>query len=159
MHIHAGARGICPPASAARLHGGHLTISTTDGGPFYGKALTSLTVRGDTSIKSFLRFGRYPRTGTIRYSRTLTLSSRVADLVRRHNAVILIHGIDYNDNGVYDSGLDRSDLARTLPGEATAPALCGALVATAERQTAHRTAALGSDRALHRLAGRFPRGW
>ena len=94
-------------------------------------------MRGDTSIKSFLRFGRYPRTGTIRYSRTVPLSSRVADLVRQNNAVILIHGIDYNDNGVYDSGLDRSDLARTLPGEATAPALCGALVAAAERQTAH----------------------
>jgi hypothetical protein len=87
----------------------------------------------------------------------VTLPSRVADLVRRHNAVILIHGIDYNDNGVYDSGLDRSDLARTLPGEATAPALCGALVATAERQTADRrgrpaatelyTASLGGSRA------------
>ena len=135
MHIHAGAQGRCPPASAARLHGGHMTISTTDGGAFYGKALASLTTRGDTSIDSFLAFTRYPKTGNIRYSRTLTLSSRVAGLIRESNAVILIHGIDYNDNGVYDAGLDRSDLKRSLPGEATAPALCGALVAAAKRQT------------------------
>ena len=33
MHIHAGARGVCPPASAARRHNGHLAISTVDGGP------------------------------------------------------------------------------------------------------------------------------
>ena len=112
-----------------------MTISTTDGGAFYGKALASLTTRGDTSIDSFLVFTRYPKTGYIRYSRTLTLSSRVAGLIRESNAVILIHGIDYNDNGVYDAGLDRSDLKRSLPGEATAPALCGALVAAAKGQT------------------------
>ena len=133
MHIHAGAQGRCPPASAARPHRGHMTISTGDGGAFYGKALASLTTRGDTSTDSILAFTRYP-TGKIRYSRTLTLSSSVANLVRQNNAVILIHGIDYNENGVYDAGLDRSDLDRSLPGEATAPALCGALVA-AKRQT------------------------
>jgi len=31
MHIHAGGLGVCPPASAATLHNGHLSISTTDG--------------------------------------------------------------------------------------------------------------------------------
>ena len=36
MHIHAGAKGECPPASAARPHNGHLTISTTDGINYYG---------------------------------------------------------------------------------------------------------------------------
>jgi hypothetical protein len=135
MHIHAGAQGRCPPASAARLHGGHTTISTSDGGAFYGKALASLTTRGDTSVDSFLVFTRYPKTGNIRYSRTLELTSRLASLIRENNAVILIHGIDYNGNGVYDAGLDRSDLKRTLPGEATAPALCGALVAGAKGDT------------------------
>jgi hypothetical protein len=83
-----------------------------------------------------LAFTRYPKTGKIRYSRTFTLSSSVANLVRQNNAVILIHGIDFNENGVYDAGLDRSDLDRNLPGEATAPALCGALSTTAKRQTA-----------------------
>jgi hypothetical protein len=135
MHIHAGARGTCPPASAARLHRGHRTISTTDGGPFYGKALASLTTRGDTTISSFLAFARYPNTTTIRYARTLKLTSAVADLIRADNAVILIHGIDYNYNGLYDFGLDRSDLQRTLPGEATAPALCGPLARVTDRQS------------------------
>ncbi|MHB8235214.1 MAG: serine/threonine-protein kinase, partial [Solirubrobacteraceae bacterium] len=31
MHIHAGGKGQCPPASAARLHNNHLSISTNDG--------------------------------------------------------------------------------------------------------------------------------
>ena len=43
MHIHAGGRGECPPASAARRHNGHLSISTTDGIKFYGPPEVSLT--------------------------------------------------------------------------------------------------------------------
>ena len=31
MHIHAGGLGECPPPSAARLHNGHLAISTGNG--------------------------------------------------------------------------------------------------------------------------------
>ena len=47
--------------------------------------------------------------------------------------MIIVHGVDYNDNGIYDNVLDRSDLKRSLPGESTAPALCGTLV----RRRAH----------------------
>ena len=36
MHIHAGGKGLCPPASAARLHNGNRAISTTNGIPYYG---------------------------------------------------------------------------------------------------------------------------
>ena len=43
MHIHAGELGRCPPASAARAHGGHRSISTGDGEPFYGPPVTALT--------------------------------------------------------------------------------------------------------------------
>ncbi len=43
MHIHAGGKGECPPASAARLHNGHLTISTTDGINYYGPPVLALT--------------------------------------------------------------------------------------------------------------------
>ena len=134
MHIHAGALGRCPPASAAKLHRGHRTISTLDGGPFYGKPVTSLTTHGDTGTGSFLDFGRFPGSGTFHYSRTARLSARAASLIRRNNAVILIHGIDYNANGVYDGDLDRSDLDRKYFGEATAPALCGALRAEPVRR-------------------------
>ena len=59
MHIHAGARGVCPPASAAKRHNGHLAISTLDGVPFYGPPVTALTTRGDTSPKSILAFARF----------------------------------------------------------------------------------------------------
>ena len=44
--------------------------------------------------------------------------------------MIVVHGIDYNHNGIYDNILDRSELDSSLPGEATAPALCGTLVPT-----------------------------
>jgi len=39
-----------------------------------------------------------------------------------------VHGIDYNYNHVYDfKALGVSDPDKTLPGEATAPVLCGPL--------------------------------
>jgi hypothetical protein len=134
MHIHAGARGTCPPASAARAHRGHRTIATLDGGAFYGKAMTALTTHGDTSKRSILAFDHFPATGAFRYSRSIRLTPQVAELVRLGNAVILVHGIDYNGNAVYDGVLDRSDLDRKHFGEATAPALCGPLVAEPERR-------------------------
>jgi len=127
MHIHAGGKGICPPASAARLHNGHLSISTTDGIKFYGPPQVSLTGSGDTSPKSIVDFSRYPTVGNIRYTRTITLSPTVAGEIRDRNAAIVVHGIDYNGNGIYDNVLDRSELSNSLPGEATAPALCGVL--------------------------------
>jgi hypothetical protein len=127
LHLHAGARGICPDASAAHLHNGHRTISTLDGGPFYGHPQAALTARGDTSPDSILAFPRYPHTGAIHYRRTFRVAPPLVEYIRANNAVIIVHGVDYNGNGLYDSVLDRSDLNRTLPGEATAPALCGPL--------------------------------
>jgi serine/threonine protein kinase len=127
MHIHAGGQGICPPASAARLHSGHLSISTTDGLKYYGPPVVSLTTRGDTSASSNLDFQRYPSAGNINYQRTMTVTAAAAAAIRAGNGVIVVHGIDYNGNGVYDGVLDRSELKPTLPGEATAPALCGPL--------------------------------
>ena len=66
MHIHAGAKGECPPASAARLHNGHLSISTTDGINYYGPAVQALTTRGDTSPSSILAFPRFLTGGALR---------------------------------------------------------------------------------------------
>jgi hypothetical protein len=128
MHIHAGGRGVCPSASAARLHNGHLSISTTDGIKFYGPPQVSLTSTGDTSPKSIVDFSRYPSAGSIGYTRAITVPPGIAEAIRAGNAVIVVHGIDYNHNGIYDDGLDRSELNHSLPGEATAPALCGPLV-------------------------------
>jgi hypothetical protein len=129
MHIHAGGLGTCPPASAARLHDGHLAISTTDGIRFYGPPEAALTTSGDASVRSFLVFSRFPKTGTIDYKRQIPLSPQLVDRIRANNAVVVIHGIDYDNNGIYDNVLNHSELDSTAPGEATAPALCGQLVA------------------------------
>jgi serine/threonine-protein kinase len=128
LHIHANGRGVCPPASAAKPHNGHPAIFARDGKPYYGRPVTALTTTGDTSASSILALDRYPHIGKVRYRRTFRLSKAVAADIRRHNAVIVVHGIDYNHNSVYDDSLGRSDLQRSLPGELTAPALCGPLV-------------------------------
>jgi hypothetical protein len=130
LHIHAGGLGVCPPPSAAHLHNGHPSISTTDGIKWYGPPQVSLTSVGDTSNKSIIDFSRYPSTGTIDYKRTITIPQGIADAIAAGNAVMVVHGIDYNHNGIYDNVLDRSELNKGLPGEATAPALCGTLVRT-----------------------------
>jgi hypothetical protein len=133
LHIHAGGRGVCPPGSAAKPHNGHLAISTLDGVPFYGPPVTALTTRGPTSAKSILALRRFPTAGNIRYTRRIRLTPVVASYVKNDNAVIIVHGTDYNHNGAYDNSLDRSDLKRSLPGELTTPALCGPLVAQARQ--------------------------
>ena len=139
LHIHAGARGICPPASAAHLHNGHLSISTGDGLRFYGSVVESLTTRGDTSGRSLLAFPRYPSVSDIRYARRIKVPRGVAGAIRAGNAVVVVHGIDYNHNGVYDNGLDRSDLDPAFPGEETAPALCGTLRAATKTASGAQT--------------------
>ncbi len=155
MHIHAGGKGICPPASAARLHTGHLSISTTDGIKFYGPPQVALTSHGDTSPKSIIDFSRYPSTGNIRYTRTnILLLPGIANAIRAGNAVIVVHGIDYNGNGIYDNVLDRSELSNALPGEATAPALCGPLFKPPTTADAHTNATFTAS--LHAESGPAP---
>jgi hypothetical protein len=129
MHIHAGALGECPPASAAKDHNGHKTIGTLDGVPFYGPPVTALTTSGDTSKRSILAFSRFPNGSTIRYTRQkIIVSPVIAANIRNGDAVAVVHGIDYDHDGTYGNVLDRSDLDRSLPGEITAPALCGRIV-------------------------------
>lgn len=136
IHIHAGGQGLCPPASAARRHNGHLAISTGNGLRFYGPPLVSLTVKGDTSGKSNLAFPRFPSVGAISYARAVTVSSSVAALIRGGNAVIVVHGIDYDHSGTYDEVLGASDLAPQFTGDSTAPALCGHLAPSGTVATA-----------------------
>jgi hypothetical protein len=163
MHIHAGGLGECPPASAARLHNGHLAVSTTDGIKFYGPPQVSLTSTGDTSVKSIIDFSRYPSTGTIHYSRAITIPPGVAAAIRAGNAAVVVHGIDYNHNGIYDDVLNRSELNNALPGEATAPALCGVLRPTKTTVASARGSSVTYAFVLHRAistpATRGRGGW
>ena len=87
----------------------------------------------------------------IRYSRTITLPPKVAAQIRENNAVIVVHGIDYNGSGIYSGVLERSDLNPALPATATAPALCGPLkgpqeVASTASHAATYTASLTTTR-------------
>jgi hypothetical protein len=137
LHIHGGGKGQCPPASAARHHNGHLSISTTDGIKYYGPPVQALTTRGDTSTSSILAFSRYPSGGTIRYTRTISLPPPVAAYIRQNNAVIVVHGSDYDHSGIYSGVLDRSELNKGVPGTATAPALCGVLSGSQKAAALH----------------------
>jgi predicted Ser/Thr protein kinase len=128
IHIHAFGLGICPPASAARRYNGHLAISTTDGLKYYGPMAAALTLSGDTTMNSMLAFSRYPTNGDIHYQRTITLTTAAANAIRHGNAVVVVHGIDYDRSGQYDMVLNRSELDSAVSQDATAPALCGTLL-------------------------------
>jgi predicted Ser/Thr protein kinase len=128
MHVHAFGLGICPPPAAARLYNGHRAISTTDGLKYFGPMAMALTLTGDTSPNSMLAASRYPSTGDIHYQRTIPVSTSTANAIRHGSAVVVVHGIDYNHNRVYDNVLNASELDSALPQEATAPALCGTLL-------------------------------
>jgi hypothetical protein len=148
MHIHAGGIGECPPASAARLHNHHLAIDTKDGLHWYGPPEASLTVTGDTSATtlqhSILAFGRYPSVGNIRYKRTFDVAPGIAAAIRADDAVIVVHGIDYDHSGSYNNVLGQSQLNPGIPSEATAPALCGTLTGSASASTDGQRAPRGA---------------
>jgi hypothetical protein len=153
LHIHAGRKGVCPPASAAGPHNGHVSIATHAGVPFYGPPVEALTTRGDTTVaKSLVAFDRYPTTANVRYRRTIKVTPIVASYIRKNNAVLVVHGIDYNHNGVYDGVLERSDLNRSLTGESTAPALCGPLVAAKKAGGKGTKAAQSSGTGVYTVA-------
>lgn len=131
-HIHFGAdaRNECPTAEDDAAGDGF--IDTTDGAPAYGPITVSLTTEGDTSLESGLAVDRMGMGDNFEFSRTdVEVSQEVADAIVGSNAVVVVHGVDHNDNGEYDAG-DRgmSDLDPSLPGEATDPALCGVLSAS-----------------------------
>jgi CHRD domain-containing protein len=139
-HIHFGAdaRHECPAAgdnNAAPVQGEtnpdkHFT--TTEGGPAYGEIVVSLTKSGDTSPKSGLAVDRFGVGDDIKYSRgDVQVSEEVAQAILGGQAVVVVHGVDYDGDGAYSAG-DRgmSDLDPSLPGEATDPAICGVLNAS-----------------------------
>ncbi|MDP9418044.1 MAG: hypothetical protein M3P48_09510 [Actinomycetota bacterium] len=89
----------------------------------------SLTTSGDTSPSSALAIDRFSTApgGVIDYQRGSIKTSRtVAKAIEAGQAVVVVHGVNHNNDGTY-SGDTPSDLAPSLPTEATDPALCGTL--------------------------------
>ncbi|HET9872216.1 MAG TPA: CHRD domain-containing protein [Propionibacteriaceae bacterium] len=156
-HIHFGAdaRHECPTSDDDSDGNGRLT--TSEGVPAYGPVVVSLTKTGDTSAKSALAVDRFDTAsgGEISYERgSITVDSGVASAIADGEAVVVIHGVDHNDDGKY-SGNAKSDLDPSLPAEATDPALCGVLskAPTGGMQTGQGGAAGGQDNGLVGLGG------
>jgi len=129
-HIHYGeqAKHECPTVADDKNHDFRLNVA--EGLPQYGPIAVSLTTKGDTSPASALavdRFSSAPK-GTIKYHRTIKTSKAVAKAIRRGEGVLVVHGVDYNNNGKYDfDEAGKSELNAALPAEATDPAVCGVL--------------------------------
>ena len=131
MHIHWGptAKHECPTVKQDANHDHRLNVA--EGLPSYGGIRVSLTTKGDTSPKSALavdRFSTAPH-GKLVYKRySIRVDARTARAIRAGQAVLVVHGLDYNQNGKYDfGGAGASELNAAVPAEATDPAACGVL--------------------------------
>jgi len=129
-HIHYGEQAAheCPTVADDANHDFRLNVA--EGVPQYGPIAISLTTRGDTSPASALAVDRFSTapSGMIRYDRTVTASKDVARAIRRGEGVLVVHGVDYNNNGAYDfKSAGKSEINPDLPAEATDPAACGVL--------------------------------
>ena len=127
QHIHGGAMGVCPTASADTNHDGLLT--TTEGQPAYGPIQTTLSTSGDTSPASGTDIKIAPSGASFTYDRTITLDSATLASVTKGIGVVVIHGLDPATAPKPATTL-KSELVPSLPQAATAPALCGTLVAS-----------------------------
>ena len=97
QHIHVDAQGSARPQP--QQHNGLPSITVADGAPFYGPIGTSLTIDGDTSRPHGLAVTQFPSTGSYTYSRTIELDPNVVANLQKGTAVLVVHGIDYNNNG------------------------------------------------------------
>lgn len=122
QHEHGIAMGTCPTASADKNGDG--VIDTTEGAPFYGGILTTLSTSGDTSPKAGTNVKIAPSGGSFDYNRTITLDSKSIDALKQGKAVIVVHGLD-PATAPKAATTKKSNLVPSLPLAATAPALCG----------------------------------
>ncbi len=129
-HIHHGeqARHECP--TVMRDMNRDHRLNTAEGIPDYGPVRRSLTTSGDTSAASVLAVDRFETApfGRIDYERTLRIGRDFRGDLKNNEGVLVIHGLDYNNNGKYDfRGAGKSELDPDFPAEATDPAACGVL--------------------------------
>ena len=126
QHIHIGAAGTCPTASADKNGDG--VVSTTEGASFYGGIGATLSTKGDTSPAAGTDIKVAPGGGSTTYKRTIQLDAKTADSLKAGTAVVVVHGLD--PATLSDAAQKApSDLVPSLPLAATSPALCGTLKA------------------------------
>ena len=145
QHIHYGNQALNECPTLLQDENGDGRINTLEGVPAYGPVVVSLNTTGDTTPASFLDVTRFPvaKGGVLDYSRTNIkftdvagtgyaggggTAKQIADSVRDGEGVLVIHGIDYDNDGAYSfSNEGASELDPMLPAEATDPAACGVL--------------------------------
>ena len=144
QHIHYGQQALNECPTLALDTNGDGRLNTVEGLPAYGPVVVSLNTTGDTTPASFLDVTRFPvsKDGSYEYSRKnikftqvagtgyaggAGTAKQIAESVREGEGVLVIHGVDYNRNGMYDFGAGVSELDSKLPAEATDPAACGVL--------------------------------
>lgn len=146
QHIHYGNQALNECPTLALDTNGDGRLNTVEGIPAYGPVVVALTTTGDTTPASLLAVSRFPVSsdGSYNYSRDniritevtgtgypgpsgTGSAKEIAEAIRAGEGVVVIHGIDYNGNGVYDYSQGTSELDPTLPAEATDPAACGIL--------------------------------
>ena len=164
QHIHGGKQGTCPDPSADK--DGDQVISTTEGDPFYGPIVTTLSTSGDTSPAAGLDLKVGGQGAAYTVDRTFELNAETKAALEAGTAVVVVHGLDPATLSAAGQAA-KSDLAPTLPLAATSPALCGTLTAGQMKMPAGGAAtgvatetgtdtgalAIGSGLALIALAG------
>ncbi len=120
MHIHWGAtaKHECPTVKQDVNRDKRLNVA--EGLPSYGGIRVSLTTKGDTSPKSALavdRFNTAPQ-GKLVYKRySIKVDATTVRAIRAGQAVLVLHGLDYNQNGKYDfDGAGASELNAAVTG-------------------------------------------
>ncbi|QYF91050.1 hypothetical protein [Arthrobacter sp. PAMC25284] len=124
QHIHGGAKGECPSPTADK--DGDKVISTTEGAPFYGGIVTTLSTSGDTSAAAGLDLKVAGQGASYTIDRTFDLNAETKAALEAGTAVVVVHGLDPATLSAAGQAA-KSDLAPTLPLAATSPALCGTL--------------------------------
>ncbi|HET9092142.1 MAG TPA: hypothetical protein VFN50_07020 [Acidimicrobiales bacterium] len=127
QHIHGNGAGVCPTAAADTSHDG--VISTPEGIPAYGSVLTTLSVKGGTTPAQATDTGIAPTGASFTYHRTITLDAATLASIEKGTAVVVVHGLN-PANAPANALKEKSPLVPALPLAATAPALCGTLVAS-----------------------------
>ncbi|MGZ4546804.1 MAG: hypothetical protein ACXVX8_12790 [Blastococcus sp.] len=127
QHIHIGAQGNCPTASADKDGDG--VVSTTEGAGNYGGIGTTLSTSGDTSPAAGTTLTVAPSGASFDYKRTITLDDKTLAALKGGTGVVVVHGLDPATLSAKAQAA-KSDLVPALPLAATSPALCGALSAS-----------------------------
>ncbi len=136
-HIHFGAdaRHECPTFRMDDTNPRNGRLATLEGVPAYGPVAVSLTEFGATDPGAALAIDRFDTApgGELTYQRgSIKVSRAVSLAIQTGQAVVVVHGVQYNHTHEYDAG-GPSDLNPSLPAEATDPAICGVLEVTSSR--------------------------